>query len=238
MTTMTSENYLIAICTLTDEGEQPTLARLAAFCGVSAPTMGEAARRLERDGLVRIEPRRSVELTAQGREIADTLLSRHRLIERWLTDGLGLDWATAHEEAHRLEHAVSPLVEERIAASLGHPATCPHGNPIRPLTDEERRTPLVSLDSVAAGSEVRLRRISELAEDNHALMSFYETHGFRPGARLRVRERGLLGGPLTVDLEGSQVAIGPEVARYLWVWPPRPGSAGADVEERVTVGAD
>ncbi|HLZ72850.1 MAG TPA: metal-dependent transcriptional regulator [Dehalococcoidia bacterium] len=220
MTTMTSENYLIAICTLTDEGEQPTLARLAAFCGVSAPTMGEAARRLERDGLVRIEPRRSVELTAQGREIADTLLRRHRLIERWLTDGLGLDWATAHEEAHRLEHAVSPQVEERIAASLGFPTTCPHGNPIRPQTDVERRIPLVSLDGVAAGAEVRLRRISELAEDNHELMTFYETQGFRPGVRLRVRERGLLGGPLTVDLEGRLVAIGPEVARYLWVWPP------------------
>jgi DtxR family Mn-dependent transcriptional regulator len=220
MTTMTSENYLIAICTLTDEGEQPTLARLAQFCGVSAPTMGEAARRLERDGLVKIEPRRSVELTAQGREIADTLLRRHRLIERWLTDGLGLDWATAHEEAHRLEHAVSPLVEERIAASLGHPATCPHGNPIRPLSDEERSTPLLSLADVPAGVEVRLRRISELAEDNHELMAFYETRGFRPGARLTVRERGLLGGPLTVTLHGVDVTIGPEVARYLWVWPP------------------
>ncbi|HZQ35458.1 MAG TPA: metal-dependent transcriptional regulator [Dehalococcoidia bacterium] len=229
MTTMTSENYLIAICTLTDEGEQPTLARLAQFCGVSAPTMGEAARRLERDGLVKLEPRRSVELTAQGREIADTLLRRHRLIERWLTDGLGLDWATAHEEAHRLEHAVSPLVEERIAASLGHPATCPHGNPIRPLSEAERSTPLLSLADVPAGVEVRLRRISELAEDNHELMAFYESHGFHPGARLTVRERGLLGGPLTVDLEGAELAIGPEVARYLWVWPPagRSGHNGA-----------
>jgi len=63
---------------------------------------------------------------------------RQRLIERWLTDELGLDWATANEEAHRLEHAVSPVVEERIAASMGYPDTCPHGNPIRPLTDEER----------------------------------------------------------------------------------------------------
>src|SRR5947209_8108573 len=152
-TTETSENYLIAICTLTDEGEQPTLARLATFCGVPAPPMGEAARRTERDGLVRIEPRKYVELTSEGRRIADTLLRRHRLIERWLTDGLGLDWATAHEEAHRLEHAVSPLVEERIASSMGFPATCPHGNPIRPLTEAERAVPLVALTDVSRGQQ-------------------------------------------------------------------------------------
>src|SRR5947209_18418047 len=153
MTSMASENYLIAISTLTNEGQQATLARLASHCGVTPPTMGEAARRLERDGLVRIEPRRHVELTEAGREIADTLLRRHRLIERWLTDGLGLDWATAHEEAHRLEHAVSPLVEERIASSMGFPATCPHGNPIRPLTEAERAVPLVALTDVSRGQQ-------------------------------------------------------------------------------------
>lgn len=220
MTSMTSENYLIAICTLTDEGEQPTLARLASFCGVAAPTMGEAARRLEREGLVRVAPRRNVELTTSGREIADTLLRRHRLIERWLTDGLGLDWATAHEEAHRLEHAVSPVVEERIAASMGYPDACPHGNPIRPPTEAERATPLVSLGTVPAGTEVRLRRISELAEDNHELMVFYEANGFRPGTVLQVRNRGPLNGPLTVAVEGREVPISPECAAYLWVWPP------------------
>jgi DtxR family transcriptional regulator, Mn-dependent transcriptional regulator len=220
MTTMTSENYLIAICTLTDEGQQPTLARLANFCGVTPPTMGEAARRLERDGLVRVEPRRNVELTPAGREIADTLLRRHRLIERWLTDGLGLDWATAHEEAHRLEHAVSPLVEERIDASLDHPDTCPHGNPIRPLTEEERKTPLVSLAEVPRGVRVRLRRISELAEDNHELMVFYEINGVRPGAGLCITDRGPLNGPLTVDVNGRKVSMSPDSAAYLWVWPP------------------
>lgn len=220
MTTMTSENYLIAICTLTDEGEQPTLARLAAHCGVSQPTMGEAARRLERDGLVRVEPRRNVELTPAGREIAEALLRRHRLIERWLTDGLGLDWATAHQEAHRLEHAVSPAVEERIARSLGYPATCPHGNPIRPLSAEERTMPLVALSELEPGVEVRLRRISELAEDNHALMEFYERSGFRPNVRLIVRDRGLLDGPLAIEVDGRPLSIGAEVAAYLWVWPP------------------
>jgi DtxR family Mn-dependent transcriptional regulator len=219
MTTMTSENYLIAICTLTDEGEQPTLARLATHCGVTAPTMGEAARRLERDGLVRVEPRRHVELTPEGREIAVTLLRRHRLIERWLTDGLGLDWATAHEEAHRLEHAVSPLVEERIAASLDYPSTCPHGNPIRPLSDAERAVPLVALGDVPVGETVYLRRLSELAEDNHELMAFYEQNRFFPGTGIRLKDRGPLNGPLTVEVAGREVALSPECAGYLWVWP-------------------
>jgi len=219
MTTMTSENYLIAICTLTDEGEQPTLARIANHCGVTAPTMGEAARRLERDGLVRVEPRRSVELTQAGRAIADALLRRHRLIERWLTDELRLDWATAHEEAHRLEHSVSPVVEDRMAASMNHPTTCPHGNPITPMTEEEQAIPLVSLSQIPFNVEARLRRISELAEDNHELMAFYEQHGFAPGATLCVLERGPLHGPLTVTVDGRRVAMSTEAAAYLWVWP-------------------
>ena len=219
MTTMTSENYLIAICTLTDEGEQPTLARLASHCGVTAPTMGEAARRLERDGLVRVEPRRNVELTPEGREIADTLLRRHRLIERWLTDGLGLDWATAHEEAHRLEHAVSPLVEARIAASMNYPHTCPHGNPIRPLSEQEQAVPLLALNEVPAGERVYLRRISELAEDSHELMAFYERNRFVPGTLVVMKDRGPLNGPLIVEVEGREVPLSPESAGYLWVWP-------------------
>ena len=220
MPTTTSEDYLIAICTLTDEGRPPTLAQLAAHCGVTQPTMGEAARRLERDGLVRLAPRRNVELTEAGREIADTLLRRHRLVERWLADVLGFDWASAHEEAHRLEHAISPAVEEKIAASMGYPETCPHGNPIRPLTPEERVAPLLSLADVPNGAVVRMRRISELAEDDRELMAFYEEHGFRPGALLRVRERGPLHGPLIVEVDGRETAIGAEAAAFLWVWPP------------------
>lgn len=220
MTTATSEDYLIAICTLTDEGQPATLARLAAHCGVTQPTMGEAARRLERDGLVRLAPRRDIELTEAGREIADTLLRRHRLIERWLADGLGLDWASAHEEAHRLEHAISPLVEARIAAALDFPETCPHGNPIRPLTPEERATPLVALSDAPLGVELRMRRISELAEDDRELMSFYQEHGFKPGVRLIVRERGPLRGPLSVEVDGRAAVIGVDAAAFLWIWPP------------------
>jgi DtxR family Mn-dependent transcriptional regulator len=224
MPSMSSENYLIAICTFIDEGQQPTLARLAAFCGVSLPTMSQAARRLERDGLVRLEPRRGVELTESGREIADTLLRRHRLIERWLTDVLQLDWATAHDEAHRLEHAVSPVVEQRMAASMGFPTTCPHGNPIVPLTPQERATELRALSTIPAGQVVRLRRISELAEDNHELMEFYESNGFSPGTMLSVRDRGPLHGPITVAVGGTDVPLSPEAAAYLWVWPPEAGA--------------
>lgn len=219
MATTTTENYLIAIRTLDNEGEQPTLARVAVQCGVTPPTMGEAARRLERDGLIHIEPRKFVELTPTGQELADRLLRRHRLLERWLTDGLGLDWATAHEEAHRLEHAVSPLVEERIAASMNYPGTCPHGNPIRP-SDDEPPIKLVSLGELEVGHEVHLWRISEIAEDNHELLTFYETHGLMPGARLCIRDRGPLHGPLTVEVDGHMVTMSPEAAAYLWIEPP------------------
>jgi len=224
MATTTTENYLIAIRTLANEGEQPTLTRVAAHCGVPAPPMGEAGRRLERDGLLRIQPRKCVELTQAGRDLADRLLHRHRLLERWLTDGLGLDWATAHEEAHRLEHAVSPLVEDRIAASMNYPDTCPHGNPIMSAPDE-RSVDSRALSEVEAGIEVRLARISEIAEDNHELMAFYEGQGIVPGARLCVRDRGPLHGPFTVDVDGHNVAMSPEAAAYLRIEPPQLATA-------------
>jgi len=118
--------------------------------------------------------------------------------ERWLTDVLGLNWLAADEEAGRLEHALSDAVTDRLYKLIGEPRTCPHGNPIRPLTEEERKTPLVSLDEVPRGVRVRLRRISELAEDNHELMVFYEINGVRPGAGLRITDHGPLNGPLTV----------------------------------------
>jgi DtxR family Mn-dependent transcriptional regulator len=233
---MASENYLIAIRTLSNEGQQPTLARVAAHCGVSLPTMSEAARRLERDGLVVIEPRRDVELTEAGCEIADALLRRHRLIERWLTDGLGLDWAEAHIEAHRLEHAVSPLVEERIAASLGYPSTCPHGNPIRFGVTEEAGPALLGLNDVEPGSVVRVRRLSELAEDHHELMAYFEEHGFKPGARILVGERGPMHGPLVVNVDGREVTLGLEAASYIWVWPPEGSDTGRVAEVGATHG--
>ena len=129
-TTPAIQDYLGAIYDLTG-GDKPVIgARLARHMHISAPSITEALRRMQREGYVRLAGKKEIRLTTKGKGIAETMARRHRLLERWLTDVLGLDWSRAHEEAHRLEHALSPVVEERLAEQLGMPSTCPHGNPI------------------------------------------------------------------------------------------------------------
>ena len=123
-------HYLEAIYYIWAEGEPVRSARLADWLSVSRPTVTVALRRMTRDGMVRLNARKEIELTAKGRRMAEAIVRRHRIMERWLTDGLGLDWVTADAEAARLEHAVSEVVERRLYEVLGRPRTCPHGNPI------------------------------------------------------------------------------------------------------------
>ncbi|MGH7904354.1 MAG: metal-dependent transcriptional regulator, partial [Candidatus Dormibacteraceae bacterium] len=122
--------YLEAIYYLRSEGEVVRSARLADWLAVSRPTVTVALRRMTRDGMVRLNSRKEIELSEKGAAAAEAIVRRHRIMERWLTDYLGLDWVTADEEAARLEHAISEVVEERLYESLGRPRSCPHGNPI------------------------------------------------------------------------------------------------------------
>src|SRR6187397_1931816 len=124
------EDYLKAIYVLMAESQPEIAARMATETGVSASTIFATPRRLEKDGYVTINRRKEIYLTAEGKNIAERIVRRHFLTERFLTDLLGLDWVKAHQEAHRLEHAISQEVEERLAKLLSHPTTCPHGNPI------------------------------------------------------------------------------------------------------------
>jgi DtxR family transcriptional regulator, Mn-dependent transcriptional regulator len=218
--TIPTENYLIAIQTLHDDGIRCIPARIAEIVGVSPPTVTEALKRMARDGYIAPTHDPEVELTDAGRELVAALMRRHRIVERWLTDALGLDWASAHEEAHRLEHAISDTVAERLWASIGYPDGCPHGNPIAPPGEPPPdRGPVLRLRDVPDGEPVALVRISELAEDHHDLMNFYEEKGFRPRVRLTITDRAPLHGPLTVDLDGRPVAISEDLAAFLWVRP-------------------
>jgi DtxR family transcriptional regulator, iron-dependent repressor len=212
------EDCLIAIATLRDDQVPSIPARIAERLDVSLSSVGETLKRLERDGYVVHEQGREYGLSASGQEVADKLMRRHRLIERWLTDVLHLDWATAHTEAHRLEHAVSDIVAEKLARSMGYPDACPHGNPIVVDHSASRETSQ-RLTDVSAGTRVDLRRISEVAEDNTELMIYYEREGFRPGARIEVKGRAPLGSALDVELNGKPLTVATEVATYLWVTP-------------------
>src|ERR1700726_2432843 len=128
MITVSKEDYLKAILEAESEGESVISARLADWLGVSAPAVTMAVRRLKRDGLVRVQSDGHVRLTAAGRKIAHKLTLRHHLIERMLAELFGMEWWKVHDEAERLEHAVSPDFEAKLLAKLGRGGACPHGN--------------------------------------------------------------------------------------------------------------
>src|SRR5213082_4177190 len=154
--------YLEAIYYMWSEGEPLRSARLADWLGVSRPTVTIALRRMTRDGLVKLTRTKDIELTPKGMAQAESIVRRHRIMERWLTDGLGLDWVTADEEAARLEHAVTDVVERRLYEVLGRPATCPHGNPIPGYSEASPRE--ARLSSLAPGQGATITRVSEVAE--------------------------------------------------------------------------
>ncbi|OGA54386.1 MAG: hypothetical protein A3G24_05850 [Betaproteobacteria bacterium RIFCSPLOWO2_12_FULL_62_13] len=216
--TPTIEDYLGAIYDLAGSGAPVIGARLAKHMGVSAPTVTETLHRMNREGYVRLGPRKEVRLTKEGMAVAEGLARRHRLLERWLTDVLELDWASAHDEAHRLEHALSPKVEERLAKLLGMPSTCPHGNPI-PGMSQPSRHKHIPLADAEAGAEVVVDRILEEAEVDHQLLDYLWQNGIRPGARLRVVEVAPSVGTITAKLNERTVMLGLQAAAKIRVHP-------------------
>src|SRR5947209_16362792 len=151
------EEYLEAIHELSEEGNQVIQARLAERLGHSAPTVSEMVRRLRDEGYLELEGRH-ITLTGQGRRRAESVVRKHRLAERLLTDVIGLDWHKAHVEAGRWEHVISDEVEALLVKLLDNPQTCPHGNPIPGSTGGRER--LVQLTESEPGAHVRLARIT------------------------------------------------------------------------------
>jgi len=211
----TTERYLEAIYYIEHEGEIARPGRLAEWLGVSAPTVTVTLQRLARDGWVRIAPDRSAVLSEQGADAASAIVRRHRIVERWLTDVLGLDWATADREAAALAHGLSATVLDRLDAHLGHPKTCPHGNviPGRPPPKGGRLLRLVDMEQGSAG---RVARISEVAEhEAPQLLRLLDERGLVPGRTVTVVGRSLDSWRLLV--EGEPVSVESGVARAVWV---------------------
>ena len=170
-----------------------------------------------RDGLVRFTPHKEIELTAEGSRKASSIVRRHRIMERWLTDVLGLDWVVADEEAARLEHAISDLVEERLFESLGRPDACPHGNPIpghsEAVAGEVRMAAL-------KGGEAAVTRISEVAErEAPSLLRYLHERRLVPNRRIRVLEVDSIGKTIRIDVGGREVTLSHETAGKIWVLP-------------------
>ena len=207
--------YLEAIYYMWAEKEPLRSARLADWLGVSRPTVTVALRRMTRDGLVRMNGKKEIELTARGMKAASAIVRRHRIMERWLTDGLGLDWVTADAEAARLEHAVSDVVEQRLYEVLGHPATCPHGNPIPGYSAASPRE--VRLTALATGNRAKITRVSEVAErEAPLLLAYLAERKLTPGRAIRVLEADDVGKTLRVRVEGKDVTLSHETASKVW----------------------
>jgi DtxR family transcriptional regulator, Mn-dependent transcriptional regulator len=180
-------HYLEAIYYIRAEGERVRSARLADWLSVSRPTVTVALRRMTRDGMVRLNAHKEIELTARGDQAAAAIVRRHRIMERWLTDVLGLDWVTADAEAERLEHAVSEVVEETLYRSLGRPKTCPHGNPIP--GHSTMRASEVRLSALRPGETGTITRISEVAQrEAPPLLQYLHERGLHPGTRITIEE--------------------------------------------------
>jgi DtxR family transcriptional regulator, Mn-dependent transcriptional regulator len=213
----TADRYLEAIYYIEHEGEVARPGRLAEWLGVSAPTVTVTLQRLARDGWVKIAGDRSVDLTAPGAEAAAAIVRRHRIVERWLTDVLGLDWATADREAASLAPGISPTVLDRLDEHLGHPSTCPHGNLI-PGRRPPKGSSLVRLTELDPGAAARVARISEVAEhEAPQLLATLDRHGLLPGVELRVVERQ--GSTQTVRVGSDSAVLDAGIARAIWVVP-------------------
>ena len=224
----TVEEYLETIYNMSAEEEVVIGARLAEKFRVSAPTVTEMLKRLVRDGYIEMDSKRQVTLTEAGNQAAEAVLRRHRLTERFLVDMLGMQWHQVHEEACRLEHFISGAVEDRVIASLNNPTTCPHGNPI-PGSVANARTYLkdrgaVRLSTIAIGEKATILCISEVVEDEEALIFYLHEKGLTPETQLTVLVHD---GESKVVNEGEEdfrlqtkereVCISKAVAAKIWV---------------------
>ncbi|HTZ98227.1 MAG TPA: metal-dependent transcriptional regulator [Terriglobales bacterium] len=214
MITVSKEDYLKAILEAESEGETVISATLAHRLAVSPPAVTMALRRLKKDGLVRVQTDGNVGLTPAGRKIARKLSLRHHLIERMLSEMFGMEWYKVHDEAERLEHAVSPDFEAKLLAKLGRGGACPHGN----LSEQEspvsrRRRGLLLLTQSEADKNYI---VSGIYERDRRLLEFLEARGVRPGAHIHVTGRNY-DDTLTLTTDAGTVSLGKSAAERVWV---------------------
>ncbi len=206
------EEYCETIFELAEDDLEVIQARIAERLDVSRPAVSEMVRRLEKADLVRVGDD-GLALTNDGRELASSVVRRHRLAERFLTDVLGLTWTEAHHEAGKWEHIISPSVESALDRLLGEPTTCPHGNPIPGSSYREPDTR--HLSDVGVGESFTVSRIPEELEFTEGLLQFLEDASLVPGQQGSVTDSD--GDGMTVEIGGGRVEIEPFAADRILV---------------------
>jgi DtxR family transcriptional regulator, Mn-dependent transcriptional regulator len=199
--------YLLTLRSMEGSDTPPMTASLARRMHVSVQAASEMVSRLSLDGLVEVRSDRTLAMTPAGWAAADTIFHRHALMEWLLTRVVGLGWAESDEEAMRLQSAISPRVAAAIDDLLGHPATCPHGNPMNAAMARER-PPGIPLDQVASGSDITILRISEEAEEDAELLVYLEQQGLTPGVHAHVADVSQSRDSVTIDGPKGQSSMG------------------------------
>jgi DtxR family Mn-dependent transcriptional regulator len=213
---VSKENYLKAILEAEAEGREVIPAVLAHWLEVSAPAVTMALKRLKRDGYVEVGEDGIVRLTAEGRETAYRTALRHHLIERMLSELFGMEWHEIHEEAERLEHAVSPAFEAKLKEKLGEGGACPHGNAVLPERPAERkRRGEMQLSEAAEG---RRYTVSSLQERDPKLLLFLHKAGIGPGQNLRVLSQNY-DQTVQIELDTGKSILGRPAAEAVWLRP-------------------
>jgi len=206
--TVAEEEYLQTLFWLQEAKLPMTGANVARAMQLSAPTVHEMIGRLERDGYITRSATKTISFTEVGLEQAEGVVRRHRLIERFLTDVLGIPWDEVHEEAERLEHAMSPVLEERMLAAIGDAKTCPHGHPIQTGTRIEG----VPLADVQEGATVTVLRFENEVED---VLHYLKDSGLEPGLAGTVTR--VDDDEVTLDADGREISVGRSVAETVSV---------------------
>jgi DtxR family transcriptional regulator, Mn-dependent transcriptional regulator len=204
--------YAEAIWELEEEGIEPIQARVADWLGVTRASVSEMVRKMETDGLVTVDP---IRLTAEGRHLAEVVVRRHRLAERFLSEVLALPWVKVHAEAEVWETMISDDVERAMWAVMENPTTCPHGNPIPGAGYKPpRMKPMADMEP---GEQLVLERISEELELDTEMMGFLDDSALRPGARVQLDRRDPQGA-LTIRVNGgARVGVGSFASERLFV---------------------
>jgi DtxR family Mn-dependent transcriptional regulator len=211
--TISKEDYLKAIAEAESEEEPVIAATIARWLKVTPPAVALALRRLQRDKLIRVGGSGRISLTAAGRQISDRLRKRHHLIERMLTEMLGMEWYKVHDEAERLEHAVSDDFERKLIQKLGEQGPCPREDEINTGAAERRKSGLILLAEVPAGTRVK---VVGMYERDRSLLEYFDGLGLRPGSQFQVVSRNY-DDTMTLDFGVKQVHLGQAAAKKVWV---------------------
>ncbi|HEU4588444.1 MAG TPA: metal-dependent transcriptional regulator [Gemmatimonadales bacterium] len=214
--TRSVEDYLKAIYSLSPEGQHASTSDIAHLLDLSAPSVSGMVKRLSEQGLLEHTPYKGVQLTAEGRRAALRMVRRHRLIEAYLVAFLGYTWDTVHDEAERLEHAVSDTLVERMADALGNPGADPHGDPIPDADGVIAEVVGTRLVDVPAGATVEVRRVDERRGDR---LRYLASVGLTPGVTVTVVEHQPFQGPTTLRIGAEERVIGHELGQALLCTP-------------------